>query len=94
MCRLLIFSGRECEMAAGRVMKFQAVYQQKCQKVRKEAEAKKRKEENRAKRAAKEAKLAEKVMINRKMSDLIEIICLGKAKKGLGTRTAQKEARI
>ena len=64
MCRLLSVSCRECEMAAGRVMKFQAVYQQKCQKVRKEAEAKKRKEENRAKRAAKEAKLAEKVMIN------------------------------
>ena len=42
-------------------MKFQAVYQQKCIKVRKEAEAKKRKEENRAKRAAQEAKLAEKV---------------------------------
>ncbi|CAG5106417.1 Oidioi.mRNA.OKI2018_I69.chr1.g2833.t1.cds [Oikopleura dioica] len=53
-------SKRECEVAAGRVMKFQAVYQQKCQKTRKEAEAKKRKEQNRAKRAAKEAKLAEK----------------------------------
>jgi len=53
-------SRRECELAAARVMKFQAVYQQKCIKVRKEAEAKKRKEENRAKRAAQEAKLAEK----------------------------------
>ena len=38
-------------------MKFQAVYQQKCIKLRKEAEVKKRKEENRAKRAAQEAKL-------------------------------------
>ncbi|CBY37198.1 unnamed protein product, partial [Oikopleura dioica] len=39
---------RECELAAARVMKFQAVYQLKCIKVRKESEAKKRKEENRA----------------------------------------------
>ena len=50
---------RECELAAARVMKFQAVYQQKCIKVRKEADAKKRKEENRAKRAAHEAENAE-----------------------------------